>query len=691
NAPLTAPLTAPPAGPTVALTVEHLWPEDNTTRLIPGKESITLELVEKTNGTETKRYGFVVSPDGTIQQSTALPGKLTQTKEVRDAQGNVVAWIFDVTELPQKNAKGEPLSYELFEVVTNPNEKVGTDVNSGSGTTYNYSVTDRVTKTAPPPDEVRLDVEKIWLDQNGNATAGNRPPTANVQSVQVWLTRDGVRTGDSVTLDAANGWKAYFDKLPDSYIDTNTNTKQYYEYSVAEDRLPGYEAPQVSAPAQAANGKDWVATVTNRERGETREIIVRKKFTGGTEAELAKAKATEIVFTLRIGNDVVYESDGLTPKRVVRPANAPDDWEGKFTGLPVYVSGTDTRIDYNIVETTQVEGYTSSYELSNGGAVVTFTNARKREAETTSVAVRKVFKDAAGKTVKAPEEVDAVTVYLTENGTRSSKAIKLHEGNNFSGRFDDLPRKDSTGKDITYGVQEGWVLDKNGKNLNDKFTATVTAVTGADKKTNAALEFEISNRTKPKEEEEEEERLVKTVNGEREYKLKEEDETIVYEIRGIVPEHAVRMEIRDQMPDVLVTRVVKVFIDGKELREKVSVTVKNNLVTVYFDSAKELVGKEMLVRIEAHFMDGADVTGYANYYVDNTAEWYVNGDVYGQSRAASIDSEVLVIRHHTQNARRSQTGDTTDTMVFQLRMMMAAMAVVFLATLNPRGRKKRAE
>ena len=675
----------------VALTIERVWPEDVTTTdpLRPVRDSITLNLLEY-EGTSTRGSivaSYRISPKGEIQTITGgTVGTLSVTKEVRDAQGNVLAWIFDIKGLPATGNSGAALRYELQETGTAPGEIVsGSQKNEVSGTNaYSYAVTDLVTRQEPPADKVRLDVTKIWQDKDGVATSPNSPSAGNVQQVVIHLTRDGGRTGDTLTLSAANGWSGSFTDLVKGYTDNN-GTFHEYAYGVAEDRLPGYETPGIDVSAPDANG-NRTATVTNKERSEKREIRVQKKFSGGTEAELAKAKATEIVFTLYIGNEPVM--NGQTPLRVVRPANAPDDWEGKFTGLPVYVSGTDTQIDYRVVETTVVEGYTSSHELSgtNADRLFTFTNTRSQTSDTVDVAVRKAFSDANGKTVSVPEDVNSVTVYLTENGTRSSKSLQMNAGNNFSVRFENLPKKDAQGKDITYGVQEGWVLDKNGKNLNERYTPTVTAVTGSAKTTNATLEFLITNTEKPPEEE----RLIKTVNGEREYKLRESDEEIVYEITGIVPEHAVRMEIRDQMPDVLVTRIVKVYIDGKEMTQGVQTTINNNLVTVYFDHAQDLVGKEMRVRIEAHFTEGADVSGYANYYVDNTAEWYINGEVYGTSRAASIDSEILVIRHNASgqlNARRSKTGDAEDMMVYQLRLMMALMAVLFLATLNPRKKK----
>lgn len=70
----------------------------------------------------------------------------------------------------------------------------------------------------------KIQVQKVWDDHNYS----KRP-----KEVKIYLTRNGVRTGDYVILNEGNDWKAIFDELDDRYT-----------WYVEEDTVPGYDAPQ---------------------------------------------------------------------------------------------------------------------------------------------------------------------------------------------------------------------------------------------------------------------------------------------------------------------------------------------------------------------------------------------------------------------------------------------------------------
>lgn len=70
----------------------------------------------------------------------------------------------------------------------------------------------------------KIQVKKEWDDHNYK----KRP-----DSVKIYLTKDGVRTGDYVTLSKENDW-----------IDVFSELDERYEWGVEEDTVPGYDAPQ---------------------------------------------------------------------------------------------------------------------------------------------------------------------------------------------------------------------------------------------------------------------------------------------------------------------------------------------------------------------------------------------------------------------------------------------------------------
>lgn len=149
--------------------------------------------------------------------------------------------------------------------------QTGTVTKGGTATvafTNNYKVATR-----------DISVTKVW---KGSET--------NPESVTVWLYADGVKTDESVTLNAANGWKASFTGL-DIY---NKKGKEI-AYTVQEDTVNGYTGVVTGDMTKGF-------TITNNR--DTGSLTIEKTVEGLDDTALAELK-NELKFT-------VTKPDGTT-------------------------------------------------------------------------------------------------------------------------------------------------------------------------------------------------------------------------------------------------------------------------------------------------------------------------------------------------------------------------------------------
>jgi len=273
-------------------------------------------------------------------------------------------------------------------------------------------------------ETVDINVEKIWVGPEGI-------------EVTVLLRANGVITGNTLTLNAENGWQGTFVGLPK------------YEYEGGGEIVYTIEELEIENYASAITGSaEEGFTVTNTNT-ETVDIYVGKVWYGqpGTEVEVGLL------------------ADGRDTGRTVA-LNAANGWYGVFAGLPKYDVLTGEPIAYTVTEA-QVSGV-------DADRYITFVSSPEEgyfeivNVELIGIDVEKVWVGPKG---------TEITVSLRANGELTGDTLDLSEANGWRGTFVGLPKYDVlTGEPIGYTIEE---LDI------DNYTSAITG--------NAETGFTVTN------------------------------------------------------------------------------------------------------------------------------------------------------------------------------------------------------
>ena len=313
-------------------------------------------------------------------------------------------WKASFTGL-DKNAAGKEIVYTVAQdAVTDYTVTYGGNMTAG------LTVLD-----AHTPAKCDISAAKVWSDANNQD--GIRPA-----SVTVHLAADGRDTGKTVTLNAANGWKASFTGL-----DVNRDEGTEIRYTVSEDAVAGYTA---AVTGTAASGY----TVTNTHPVEKRDVKVSASFSDADNQDGIRPESV----TVRL------LADGKDTGKTVA-LNGANKWTADFTDLDKNAAGKE--IAYTIVQD-GVEGYTLSYGGNmTGGLSVLDTHI----PAVVTVPVTKAWVDDNNAKDLRPA---SVTVRLSADGTPvAGKAIELTAAGSWKGSFANLP-KFKAGKEIAYTVKE---------------------------------------------------------------------------------------------------------------------------------------------------------------------------------------------------------------------------------------------
>ena len=257
--------------------------------------------------------------------------------------------------------------------------------------------------------QINIPVEKVWEDNNDQD--GKRP-----NSVTVALYADGQSTGQSLTLNEANGWKGTFENLAESENGKKIN------YTVKETPVSGYASATTGSASEGF-------TITNSYTPETVDISGSKTWNDNNNQD-GKRPAS---ITIRLYSN----GTELTDKALT--VTADDGWKWIFTGLPKYADGK--LITYTITEDS-VDGYTSAvngYDVTN-----------TYSPEQTSITVTKAWADNNDQDGLRPE---SVTVKLLADGRDTGKTLTLNVGNNWQGTFSELDKYEN-GQEVTYTIEE---------------------------------------------------------------------------------------------------------------------------------------------------------------------------------------------------------------------------------------------
>jgi pilin isopeptide linkage protein/TQXA domain-containing protein len=249
------------------------------------------------------------------------------------------------------------------------------------------------------PEVTEVNVRKDWADG------------ASGDSATVELYCDGQATGKILTLTEDNGWSGSFDNLLKTDKDGKAHT-----YTVVE-LANNYNVNYSTAD-------DGTLVVTNGPSKETVNVPVDKRWVDsaqGTSATIELVSNGE-----KTGKTVTLTED--------------NGWKGSFDDLPKYDS-RGQKITYTVVEDTAVWNYTVT--KNDDGS---FTVANGPSTQFVSVPVHKEWANgASGK---------FATIELLANGEHTGKTVTLTEGNDWSASFDDLPKYDNQGNEISYTVAE---------------------------------------------------------------------------------------------------------------------------------------------------------------------------------------------------------------------------------------------
>ena len=373
---------------TTGLNVQKVWDDDNNRDGVrPASVTVTLFRKVGTNGT----WEIVMGEDNHPVTQQLMPAN---------------EWDVTFKGLP-KYADGQLITYNAVETLVDGYEAPKYAYNPATG-----MVTITNTRNV---GKVDVGVSKVWND--GNNQDGKRP-----EEVEVTLYANGIRLtapGTTVKLNAENGWKHTWTDLYENYHGTKI------VYTVAEENVPeGYTA--------AITGDEKTGfVVTNSHTPSVVDIPVTKGWADSNDQD--GIRPDSITVTL-YANDVAVKT--LTLK-------AEDNWEGLFTGLPVYANGQ--KIVYTVKEDA-IAGYEAAYSAE--GDTLKILNTHKTEK--TQLTAIKEWVDSNDQDGKRPS---AITVHLLANGAHTGKKAVLSEATQWKYTWTELDKFED-GKQIIYTVYE---------------------------------------------------------------------------------------------------------------------------------------------------------------------------------------------------------------------------------------------
>ncbi|WP_156010962.1 Cna B-type domain-containing protein, partial [Streptococcus ruminantium] len=357
---------------TQKVTAENNWKYTFTDlpKYANGKEIVYTVSEEKVDGYEMKVEGTNITNTHTPETTEVSGTKTWVDNEDQDgkrpqsitvnllADGKVIKsqqvtaendWKYTFTDLP-KYANGKEIVYTVTENAV-----------EGYTTTYDkYNITNSYT-----PGQTSLTVTKAWDDKDNQD--GKRP-----EAIQVQLYANDQKSGEVVTLTAANKWTHTWTGL------AKKANKKDIVYTVKEvSKVEGY----TTTVGTVENGN---VTITNTYEPSTTSIKVNKVWKDNNNQD--GLRPTSITVNLLADGEVV-KTETITP-------NADGDWSHTFTDLPEYKNGK--KITYTVSEE-KVEGYETKVE----GTTITNTHT----PETTEVAGTKTWNDNNDQDGKRPKSI----------------------------------------------------------------------------------------------------------------------------------------------------------------------------------------------------------------------------------------------------------------------------------------------
>ena len=297
---------------------------------------------------------------------------------------------------------GVTVKYEV--AVTDLDSKYETRTEA-DGNTFN------VTNTYIP-ETVQIPVSVKWDDANNQD--GKR-----LDSVEAELYAEGQATGNKVTLDEKNSWKASFAK-----VDVKKDGKR------------------INYTVKTTENKDYTITTTGNVLDDNGVVVTYKHV---PETVNVSIKST--------WNDA-NNQDGIRPATISVQLMKDDKEEGDninlkiaspktWSNLPKYANGKEIKY---AVAISDVSGYTKKVTGSVAdGYVAAFTHSVYK----TSVVVQNTWSDLDNALLTRPSSLN---VQIYANGKATSKKVVLNSANKWKATVSGL-NKNSAGKKITYSAK----------------------------------------------------------------------------------------------------------------------------------------------------------------------------------------------------------------------------------------------
>jgi hypothetical protein len=263
------------------------------------------------------------------------------------------------------------------------------------------------------PEMTEITGSKTWDDADDQD--GVRP-----ENITIRLLKNGTEI-DSKTVGAAENWSWTFPDLP-KYENGGTEIN----YAITEDALSGY-TPDYDG-----------YNVTNRHTPGKTSLTVAKAWDDGDNQDGIRPDSVTVK---------LLANDADTGKTVVL---SPDNnWTDSFPDLDEYQNGQ--KVTYTVEEVT-VTGYTT---VVTGDAETGYTVTNTHEPEVTVINGTKTWDDNDNQDGARPE---SITIRLLANGSEI-QTVTVTEEDDWSWHFEDLPKYENGGSEITYSITEDAVPD----------------------------------------------------------------------------------------------------------------------------------------------------------------------------------------------------------------------------------------
>lgn len=379
------------------------------TEIVEVGENTNIFKITNTHTPEVKDISGIKTWDDNNNQDGKRPskiyvnllanGKIVDVQEVTAEDG----WTWEFKDMPVK-ANGTEIVYTITEGISD--EYYASEITGTSGI-----------KNTHDPEKTTVKVVKSWQDADN--VDGKRPA-----SVQVQLKADG-KIVDTVELNASNSWEHSFTGL-DKYKDGKEIV-----YTVNERTVPdGYKE-------QITKTSDYEFSVVNIHEPETVDITGSKNWDDNKDQD---GKRPETLSIKLYADGELYDEKTVT---------ADNDWKWEFNDLPKYKTGeVGDEIHYVITEVS-IDGYETTYEVSNNGLTQDVKN--EHDPEELSVSVTKAWSDNTDQDGKRP---DTVTVNLLADGNETDKKLVLKASEGWKGTFNNLPKYRDGGQEIVYTISE---------------------------------------------------------------------------------------------------------------------------------------------------------------------------------------------------------------------------------------------